>query len=221
MATYAQLKKQIEQLSKKAEAALRAEKDEVLAKVREAVGSFSLTVEEVFGLPSKKQTRNAKPATAKRVPKGAGQAKYADPKTGATWSGFGRAPAWIASAKDRTKFLVDQQPAATGQAKPKAVKSVAKRVAASKPTKAHATKKAAAAAVPAAPAKRSAKAVASAPAKKVVKTSSKAKAPTPAKKAVSKAAAPAKEMASPKPNTKVPEPQAAAPVAATVVSSQV
>ncbi|CAM2192098.1 DNA-binding protein H-NS [Paraburkholderia kururiensis] len=32
--------------------------------------------------------------------------KYHDPKSGATWSGRGRAPAWIAGAKDRTKFLI-------------------------------------------------------------------------------------------------------------------
>ena len=36
-------------------------------------------------------------------------AKYRDPKTGATWSGRGRAPAWMANAKDRTKFLIDAE----------------------------------------------------------------------------------------------------------------
>ncbi|WP_425273161.1 H-NS family nucleoid-associated regulatory protein [Paraburkholderia steynii] len=34
-------------------------------------------------------------------------AKYRDPKSGVTWTGHGRAPAWIASAKDRSKFLID------------------------------------------------------------------------------------------------------------------
>ena len=33
-------------------------------------------------------------------------AKYLDPKTGAQWSGRGPAPAWLATAKDRTKFLI-------------------------------------------------------------------------------------------------------------------
>src|SRR5258708_315507 len=33
-------------------------------------------------------------------------AKYLDPKSGATWSGRGPAPAWLAAAKDRTKFLI-------------------------------------------------------------------------------------------------------------------
>lgn len=32
--------------------------------------------------------------------------KYRDPETGATWSGRGRAPAWLADAKDRTAFLI-------------------------------------------------------------------------------------------------------------------
>lgn len=36
-----------------------------------------------------------------------GGAKYADPKTGATWTGHGRAPVWIANAKDRSRFLID------------------------------------------------------------------------------------------------------------------
>jgi DNA-binding protein H-NS len=35
-----------------------------------------------------------------------GVPKYRHPKTGTTWSGHGRAPAWIAGAKDRTKFLI-------------------------------------------------------------------------------------------------------------------
>ncbi|RDU97499.1 H-NS family nucleoid-associated regulatory protein [Trinickia dinghuensis] len=41
--------------------------------------------------------------------KGQQPAKYADPKSGATWSGRGRAPAWLAAAKDRTKFLIEGQ----------------------------------------------------------------------------------------------------------------
>ncbi|MDP1329472.1 H-NS family nucleoid-associated regulatory protein, partial [Klebsiella pneumoniae] len=31
--------------------------------------------------------------------------KYRDPKTGATWSGRGRAPAWI--GKNRDRFLIE------------------------------------------------------------------------------------------------------------------
>ncbi|SAK98289.1 histone family protein nucleoid-structuring protein H-NS [Caballeronia temeraria] len=47
---------------------------------------------------------------------GALPAKYRDPKSGATWSGRGPSPKWLASAKDRTKFLIGQAPAATSDA---------------------------------------------------------------------------------------------------------
>ncbi|SAK54915.1 histone family protein nucleoid-structuring protein H-NS [Caballeronia hypogeia] len=43
-------------------------------------------------------------------------AKYRDPKSGATWTGRGPAPKWLASAKDRTKFLSEEAPASTSDA---------------------------------------------------------------------------------------------------------
>ncbi|MGF6937094.1 hypothetical protein OKW41_006256 [Paraburkholderia sp. UCT70] len=72
----------------------------------------------VIGMVAVGDVRNAK-ATGKKASKavgataGKGQqkgpqpAKYADPKSGATWSGRGPAPTWLAGAKDRTKFLID------------------------------------------------------------------------------------------------------------------
>ena len=39
-----------------------------------------------------------------------------DPETGATWSGRGRAPAWLANVKNRTAFLIEGK----GEAEPKA-----------------------------------------------------------------------------------------------------
>jgi hypothetical protein len=69
-------------------------------------------------------------------------AKYLDPKTGATWSGRGPAPAWLAAAKDRTKFLIGDAAAVASEAgavskasKPKAAGksgAVAKKAAAEK-----------------------------------------------------------------------------------------
>jgi DNA-binding protein H-NS len=73
-------------------------------------------------------------------------AKYLDLKSGATWSGRGPAPAWLAGAKDRSKFLIAGAGAvatdtstASNASKPKAVaksgavakKGAAKRVATS------------------------------------------------------------------------------------------
>ena len=47
-------------------------------------------------------------STARAPARSAPPAKYRDPKTGATWSGRGRAPGWIAKAKSRDKFLIEQ-----------------------------------------------------------------------------------------------------------------
>ena len=74
-------------------------------------------------LPSKGQRKGPQPA------------KYLDPKSGATWSGRGPAPAWLAAAKDRTRFLVDGANVSTadaGSAKPAGKKTAAKKVAAKK-----------------------------------------------------------------------------------------
>jgi DNA-binding protein H-NS len=61
----------------------------------------------------------------KGQPKGAQPAKYLNPKTGATWSGRGPAPAWLATVKDRSKFLIDGA-AASAAGKPAAKAGKAK-----------------------------------------------------------------------------------------------
>jgi DNA-binding protein H-NS len=58
--------------------------------------------------------RGPQKAGVKATGKGNGVAIYVDPKSGATWTGRGRAPAWIANAKNRDRFLIDadaRQPA--------------------------------------------------------------------------------------------------------------
>jgi DNA-binding protein H-NS len=84
-------------------------------------------------------------AGKKGQPKGAQPPKYLNPKTGATWSGRGPAPAWLATVKDRTKFLIDSAAATGNVAAQKVVpakKAVASKAAAKKSTAA--TKKTAA-----------------------------------------------------------------------------
>jgi DNA-binding protein H-NS len=96
--------------------------------------------------------------------KGALPAKFRDPKSGATWSGRGPAPGWLASAKNRTKFLIEQAPASASdspstresspsKAAPK-VRAASKKLGAKKA----ATSKKKAAVVKKAPTKASAKA---------------------------------------------------------------
>jgi DNA-binding protein H-NS len=115
-----------------------------------AVATTSGTVSKAK-VEVKKTAPKATGATAgKGQRKGPQPAKYRDPKSGATWSGRGPAPAWLASAKDRTSFLIDGVGAAADasvstKTKPVAKKAVAKQAVAKKvaATKVALTKKAA------------------------------------------------------------------------------
>lgn len=96
MATYKQLLAQKAALDLEIETAHRAEKAVAIARAREIVEAYGLTAIDI-GL--------------KALPAKSGQAKsivppkYRDPKTGATWSGRGRAPAWL--GKNRNRFLIE------------------------------------------------------------------------------------------------------------------
>jgi DNA-binding protein H-NS len=68
-------------------------------------------------------------------------AKYRDPKSGAEWSGRGKAPGWLASAKDRTKFLIDGAAAASADDNESVPKTVAGKKAGAKKTTATASPK--------------------------------------------------------------------------------
>ncbi|MEM5340064.1 H-NS family nucleoid-associated regulatory protein [Paraburkholderia azotifigens] len=59
--------------------------------------------------------------------------KYRDPKSGATWSGRGRAPAWLSGAKDRSKFLiVDADASGSGSKAVSSTKATVKQAATKK-----------------------------------------------------------------------------------------
>ncbi|CAN7775475.1 H-NS family nucleoid-associated regulatory protein [Caballeronia sp. LjRoot31] len=89
---------------------------------------------------AKKASVAAGAVASKGQLKGPQPAKYLDPKTGATWSGRGPAPAWLAAAKDRTSFLVDGADSGAAKAgsaklagKKTSAKKVAKKAVATKP----------------------------------------------------------------------------------------
>jgi hypothetical protein len=86
------------------------------------------------GNNAKTAVKNASVTDAHRGQRtGPQPAKYLDPKSGATWSGRGPAPAWLAAAKDRTRFLIaDAGSADAGTAKVAGKKATAKKVAAKK-----------------------------------------------------------------------------------------
>ncbi|VWB32064.1 H-NS histone family protein [Burkholderia lata] len=96
MATYKELKAKMQALAEQTEAARVAEFDAVVADIRTKIAEYGITEKDIFG---KQRGRSATAAV---------EAKYRDPKSGATWSGRGRAPSWIKEAKNRDRFLIQE-----------------------------------------------------------------------------------------------------------------
>jgi DNA-binding protein H-NS len=116
MATLEKVQARIARLRAQAEALAAKRSSGVIAKIRELMEKHGLSIADIDAHAGGKK-RGPK-AGAKGATKAASAAaKYRDPKTGATWSGRGRAPAWIANAKDRTRFLIDATGAAAGNSK--------------------------------------------------------------------------------------------------------
>jgi DNA-binding protein H-NS len=104
MTTYKELLAQRAELEKQIESARKEALSSAIAQVRAIVAEYELTEEDVF---SKKAPRAAATGgTTKTV-----APKYRDPITGATWTGRGKPPLWIAG-QDRLNFLIVDQTAA-------------------------------------------------------------------------------------------------------------
>lgn len=121
MATLAAIQKQIADLEKQAESIRKGEAAVAVTKVKELIARHNLTAEDV-GLAAKvtvagktNPTKKTKTKAAVGV-KTAGIPKYRDPKTGKTWTGNGKAPGWIAGAKNRDAFLISASSSAAAQA---------------------------------------------------------------------------------------------------------
>lgn len=90
MSSYAELLAQKKLLDEQIANAKKAESEQALQTVLQLVQEFGFTAQQVF--PWKPQPKKV-------------AAKYRDPDTGATWSGRGKPPQWIAG-KDRTPFVI-------------------------------------------------------------------------------------------------------------------
>lgn len=115
MTTLENIKAKIAKLQAQAEAIAKKQSSKVIAEIHDLMASHGVTIAEIEAHAGGKPGR--KPA-GDRATTGTVAVKYRDPKSGATWSGRGRAPAWIANVKDRNRFLVDgteEQPAATAK----------------------------------------------------------------------------------------------------------
>ncbi|WP_408408253.1 H-NS family nucleoid-associated regulatory protein [Paraburkholderia sediminicola] len=112
----------MKKLQAQADALIAKQSSGVIEKIRELMAKHGLTTADIDAHSDGK--RRAKHAAAKTAAKPATSvAKYRDPKSGATWSGHGRAPQWIAAAKNRDKYLVDAGAAAVKPPPAKEAKS--------------------------------------------------------------------------------------------------
>lgn len=119
MATLEQVEARIKKLQDKADALRRQKSSKIIAMIQKMMQENGLNVADLSDGQAKVRRRGrpvgsknvtvekGAPAKAKRV----ASKQYFNPKTGATWSGFGRAPEWIVSARDRSVFLVGAQAA--------------------------------------------------------------------------------------------------------------
>ncbi|RQT37512.1 H-NS family nucleoid-associated regulatory protein [Burkholderia contaminans] len=87
---YPELKAQLEALDRQIAQARESARNDAIAAIRALMDEFGIHESE---LASKRGGRRT----------GASAPKYRDPETGQTWSGRGKAPAWIAG-QDRARF---------------------------------------------------------------------------------------------------------------------
>ncbi|WP_250534943.1 H-NS histone family protein [Caballeronia sp. AZ10_KS36] len=92
----AELMAQRESLEKELAEARRKEERLALIEIVQKMRQYGISLNELMG--RKAGAQHSAPDAA---------IKYRDPESGATWSGRGRAPQWIAG-KDRDAFLVEQ-----------------------------------------------------------------------------------------------------------------
>lgn len=97
MSQYAKLKAQIADLQVQADEVRRQEVAAVIADVQRMIAEYGLTAQDLGFV---ERARRGRPPKKAPLP-----AKYCDPKTGATWSGRGKPPGWIAG-KNRDRFLI-------------------------------------------------------------------------------------------------------------------
>lgn len=95
MPSYKELLAQKQKLEEQLEVVRLKELEQVVTQVKQIIADYGLTAEDI-GLTAKGRAKGRRATVAP---------KYRDPKTGATWTGRGRAPAWIAG-KNYERFLI-------------------------------------------------------------------------------------------------------------------
>ncbi|KQR74741.1 hypothetical protein ASG35_18645 [Burkholderia sp. Leaf177] len=119
MPTLEQIQAKLKKLQAQEETLIAKRNQSILNQIRKLMETHGLTTADLKAHNATPVKRRGRPVGSSAKPK-AGQsgkkktvsngklpAKYRDPKTGATWSGWARPPMWIKDVKDRSKFLID------------------------------------------------------------------------------------------------------------------
>lgn len=115
------IQKEIEKLEKKMQQLKSKERKPVITSIVKSMREYDISLEELAAVYNRKASARAttRPrATSTSAPtKRVVPPKYQDPATGATWTGRGRAPRWIADAEargeSREAYLIKKPTAAT------------------------------------------------------------------------------------------------------------
>lgn len=103
MATYKQLLAQKEALEAQLAEVRANEVSGVIDQIRTLMEQYGLSVEDMQGKRRRGRPAGSGAAVAAKEPL---PPKYRDPKTGKTWSGRGRMPAWL--GKNPKRFLIEE-----------------------------------------------------------------------------------------------------------------
>ena len=119
MPTLEQIQAKLKKLQAQADVLIAKKAQVAIDQIRELMLKHGLTTADIEAKAKARRAANglngyAGSGKAKLAAPGQKIAKYRDHKTGATWTGHGRAPGWIAGAKDRSVFLIDGASEATG-----------------------------------------------------------------------------------------------------------
>jgi DNA-binding protein H-NS len=151
MPTLEQIQQRMKKLQAQAEALIAQRASAAIADIRKLMAEHGLTAADIEAYEGKAKAnvkrapkpgfkRAGKSAAAAPTKRAASQtkgklpAKYLNPKTGETWSGWARPPVWIKDVKDRSKFLIAGAGEAAAAGAVTKAKSAAKKAAAKEMT---------------------------------------------------------------------------------------
>lgn len=97
--TLKELEASLAALDAKITSARKTESAEALSKIHELVEQFGFTVQQLFPIGASEKKKR--------------QPKYRDAESGATWTGIGKPPSWIAG-KNREDFEIVQRSQSQG-----------------------------------------------------------------------------------------------------------